>query len=137
MQWIVPVGCILFLFLLSCGCVQSPAATVTPGPADAAVNHPADTTSTPQPLRDVNVTAMKTESEVVVIVNGGKDAAALASMDIRITNYDGTVITRAISPVAIGKPYVFAYRVNANAARINIVGTFSDGNKQTILMTPV
>lgn len=137
MQWIMPVGCILFLFLLSCGCIQSPAATVTPVPAGATGNIPADTTATAEPLRDVNVTALKTESEVIVTVNGGRDAAALASMGIRITNYDGSVITRMVSPVVIGKPYVFTYRVTANAARINIVGTFSDGRQQTILMTPV
>jgi hypothetical protein len=137
MQWIVPVGCILFLFMLSCGCIQfPPAAPVTPaGGSGVTVEYPTDTIATPEPLRQVNITATKTVTEVIVLVNGGKNAATLASMDIRITNYDGTVNTRTVSPVVIGKPYTFTYRGNANAARINIIGTFSDGYQQTLLMT--
>jgi hypothetical protein len=137
MQWIVPVGCVLFLFMLSCGCIQSPAAPVSPVPAGVVGDLSADKAATPEPLREVNITATKVDPEVIVLVNGGKDAAALASMDIRITNYDGTVTTRVITPVVTGKPYIFTYRGNANAARINIVGTFSNGSKQTLLMAPV
>ena len=136
MQWIVPVGCILFLFMLSCGCIQfPPAAPATPAPAGGITSYPADTTATPEPLREVHITATKMVTEVIVLVDGGKDAATLASLDIRITNYDGTINTRTISHPGIGKPYTFTYRGNANAARINIVGTFSDGYQQTLLMT--
>jgi len=136
MQWIVPAGSILFLFMLSCGCIQFPAAApAIPAPDDGITNYPADTTATPKPLREVSITATKMATEVIVLVNGGKDAATLASMDIRITNYDGTINTRIISHPEIGKPYTFTYRGNANAARINIIGTFSDGYQQTLLMT--
>lgn len=136
MQWIVRAGCILFVLLLSSGCIQSPpAAPAHPAPAGGITGYPADTTATPEPRREVNITATKSGAEVIVIVEGGKDAAGLASMDIRITNYDGTLNTRTISHPGTGKSYTFTYRGNANAARINIIGTFSDGYQQTLLMT--
>lgn len=135
MRWIMPVGALLFFFLLTCGCIQSPAVQATPAPQ--LVGNPSAAMAPAPVPRDVNITAVKQDPDVIVVVNGGKDAGSLASMDIRITNYDGTIDTRTIMPVIIGRQYVFSYRGNANAARINIIGTFSDGFKQTILMTPV
>ena len=136
MQWIVPVGVVIFFLLLTCGCIQAPPAPVTPVP-QVAVPPPGNMAPAPVPLRDVNISATKEDPDVVVLVSGGKDALGLASMDIRITNYDGTIDTRTIAPVIVGKPYIFTYRGNANAARVNIIGTFSDGYQQTLLMTPV
>jgi hypothetical protein len=83
----------------------------------------------------VIITAMETTNEVVIQVQGGKDAAALTSLNIRITNYDGTTIQRTVLSPEIGKPYSIQYFRNANADRVNIVGTFSDGFQQTLLLT--
>jgi hypothetical protein len=83
----------------------------------------------------VNVTAEKTPDSVVIRVSGGKDAGALTSLSVHINNYDGTSVQRSIPAPAIGKPYSIQYFRNANARTANIVGTFSDGYQQTLLIT--
>jgi len=83
----------------------------------------------------VTITAEETPTSVIVRIDGGDDAAALMSLNIRITNLDGSTIQRTIPFPEIAKPYVFTYRGYATAAKVNIVGTFSDGYQQTLLMT--
>jgi hypothetical protein len=83
----------------------------------------------------VNITATETATEVVIRVDGGNDAAALTSLNIRITNQDGTTIQRTIQSPVVGNPYKIQYFRIANAANVNIIGTFSDGYQQTLLMT--
>jgi hypothetical protein len=102
--------------------------------ADAAVMLP-DTTATRHPPMAVNVTAEKTIDSVVIRVDGGRDAGALTSLAVHINNYDGTSVQRTIPAPGIGKPYSIQYFQNANARTINIIGTFSDGFQQTLLIT--
>jgi hypothetical protein len=139
MRWILPVGCLLVLTAILCGCIQSPsAAPVTPAPTSGvSVFILPDTTATPHPgpVRGVNITADETSSSVIIRVDGGNDAAALTSLNVRITNLDGTFIQRTIQSPVIGKPYSIQYFRIANAANVNIIGTFSDGYQQTLLMT--
>jgi hypothetical protein len=136
MRLILPVGCFLVLMVIICGCSQSPpVAPVTPTPAAVSVDILPDTTLTEHPRMAVNVTAEKTQSSVIIRIDGGSDAASLISLDVGITNYDGTIVQRTIPSLEIGKPYEFPYRGYSNAAKINIVGTFSDGYQQTLLMT--
>jgi len=136
MRWILPGGCLLVLTVIICGCIQSPSAGPgTPAPTGGAVVILPDTTATQHPQMAVDITATETTNEVVIQVHGGKDAAALASLNVRITNYDGPPIQRTILSPEIGKPYSIQYYRNANADRVNIVGTFSDGFQQTLLMT--
>ncbi len=135
MRWILPVGCLLVLMVIICGCIQSPSSVPgTPVPTGAVVILP-DTTATRHPPMTVVITATETTSDVVIQVQGGEDAAALTSLNIRITNHDGTTVQRTILSPEIGKPYNIQYYRNANADRVNIVGTFSDGYQQTLLMT--
>ena len=94
-----------------------------------------DTTVTGHLLMAVNVTAEKTQGSVIIRIDGGSDAASLTSLDVRITNYGGVIVQRTIPSLEIGKPYEFPYRGYSNAAKIDIVGTFSDGYQQTLLMT--
>jgi hypothetical protein len=136
MRLILPAGCFLVLMVIICGCSQSPTvAPVTPTLAAVSVDILPDTTLTEHPRMAVNVTAEKTQSSVIIQIDGGSDAASLISLNVGITNYDGTIVQRTIPSLEIGKPYEFPYRGYSNAAKINIVGTFSDGYQQTLLMT--
>jgi len=137
MRLIVPVGCFLVLFVLMSGCIQSPsAAPVTPQQTGTVtVLDVPDTTVTEPSRRVVTVTAEKMTDRVDIQVQGGKDAGTLTSLSVRIRNYDGTSVQRNIQSPETGRTYSIQYFRNANAANINIVGTFSDGYQQTLLMT--
>jgi len=134
---ILPAGCLLVLFLLMSGCIQSPpAAPVTPQQTGTvSVLDIPDTIVTEPSRRVVTVAAEKMIDRVDIQVRGGKDAGALMSLSVRIKNYDGTSVQRNIPSPEIGRTYSIQYYRNANAANINIVGTFSDGYQQTLLMT--
>jgi hypothetical protein len=122
-----------------CGCIQFPAASpATPAPSGGleVVTHTLTTVPPHRPM-EVNVTARETANNVVIMVEGGKDAAFLSSLNVRITNFDGTVIQRTIANPVIGESYSIAYYRTANAATINIIGTFSDGFQQTLLLNSV
>jgi hypothetical protein len=126
----------LLLTITLCGCIQSPAAApdIPVQAAGADTLLPA-TTATPHLPMAVNVSAEKTIDSVVIRVDGGRDAGALTSLSIHINNYDGTSVQRTIPAPGIGMPYSIQYYRNANARTANIVGTFSDGYQQTLLIT--
>lgn len=137
MRLILPAGCLLVLIALMCGCIQSsPAVPVTPRETGTVmiVDITEPTVFVPD-RRIVNVTAEKMTDSVVIRVEGGKDAGALAALSVRIANYDGTSVQRTIPSPAAGRTYTIQYYRTANAANINIVGTFSDGYQQTLLLT--
>jgi hypothetical protein len=96
-----------------------------------------DTTAPPHPRMAVNITAEKTQSSVVIRVDGGNDARALTSLSVHINNYDGTSVQRTLPSPEIGRSYSIQYFRDANAANVNIIGTFSDGYQQTLFMAPV
>jgi len=138
MRWILPVGCLLFLMVIFSGCIQSPpSAPATPVPTPGEVILLPDTTATQHPRMAVNVSAEKMTDSVVISVDGGNDAGALTSLAVRINNYDGTSVQRTLQSPGIGKQYRIQYFRTANAANVNIIGTFSDGYQQTLLMTTV
>lgn len=83
------------------------------------------------------MSAEQTLDSVIIRVDGGNDAKSLASLNVRITNRDGTTIQRTIPTPVVGNPYTIQYYRIANAATVNIVGTFTDGFQQTLLMTSV
>jgi hypothetical protein len=129
----------LFAILLvaSSGCLQ-PAPVNTP-PAETAVyiTTVPITPVTPHPEKYVNFTASQSQTLVNITYNGGPDAADLQSVAILITNHDGTQVERTIMNPTIGATYSFTYRGTANAARVNIIGTFQDGYQQTVLIETV
>jgi hypothetical protein len=134
-------SCILFFAILICGCLQpaatpAPVASATLTPAPAETLPPAATTA-PAAQKQINVTATKTQTEVIVQYNGGPDAADLLSLNIRINNMNGQNVQRPIANPQIGAQYVFTYRGNADATVVNIVGQFRDGTEQTVLMAYV
>ena len=124
----------LFAILLvaASGCLQ-PSPVNTP-PAEIAIyTTPVPITPvTPHPVEYVNFTAIQTQTQVNITYNGGPDAANLQSIAILITNHDGTQVQRTIMNPVVGATYSFTYRGTANAARVNIIGTFQDGYQQTV-----
>jgi hypothetical protein len=124
--------------VMLCGCIQSPPAVpATPVQTAGVVVILPDTTATQHPRMMVNISAEKMTDSVVISVDGGPDAGALASLVVRINNYDGTSVQRTLPSPEIGRQYRIQYFRTANAANVNIIGTFSDGYQQTLLMTSV
>jgi len=123
--------------MLMSGCIQSPsAAPVIPQQTGTVSVLSIPHTTVTEPSRKVvTVTAEKMTDRVDILVRGGKDAGALTSLSVRIRNYDGTTVQRNIPSPETGRTYSIQYFRNANAANINIVGTFSDGYQQTLLMS--
>jgi hypothetical protein len=95
----------------------------------------AETTTTPQPERVVNISVTQSKNSVDIRVDGGKDAASLTSLHVRITNHDGTTVQRDIQSPETGRTYSIQYYRDANADKVNLVGTFSGGFQQTLLIT--
>lgn len=123
---------ILSFVILISGCIQPvaqlvPAATTVPVP----ITSP---TRDPDIPREVNFTVTKAGSFVNITYEGGPDAADLVSLNIRINNQNGQNVQRTIAYPIIGSPYVFTYKGVSDANVVNIVGTFSDGFQQTVLM---
>ncbi|MFA5268752.1 MAG: hypothetical protein WC379_12350 [Methanoregula sp.] len=138
MRLFLSVGCVLILTVLACGCIQSDSVPpVTPAETSGVmvITPVAETTVTPHLRMAVNVSAEQTLDSVIIRVDGGNDAKSLSSLNVRITNRDGTTFQRTISSPVVGNPYAIQYYRIANAANVNVVGTFSDGYQQTLLMT--
>jgi hypothetical protein len=134
-------SCVILLVALICGCLQpapapSPVATPPATPGSLVTLPPAATTA-PSAQKQINVTATKTQTEVIVQYNGGPDAADLLALNIRINNQNGQNVQRLITNPQISAQYVFTYRGNADATIVNIVGQFRDGTEQTVLMAYV
>jgi hypothetical protein len=137
MRSILPAVYLLVISVIVCGCIQSPAAPPVIPAASGGVSIITlqDTTATQHPRMVVNISAEQTTDSVIIRIDGGTNAAALTSLNVRITNHDGTTIQRMIQSPVVGNPYTIQYYRIANAANVNIVGTFSDGFQQTLLMT--
>jgi hypothetical protein len=134
-------SCVILLIAITCGCLQpspapAPAAPSTPASVSVVTLPPAATT-VPSAQKQINVTATKTQTEVIVQYNGGPDAADLLALNIRINNQNSQNVQRTITNPDIGAQYVFTYRGNADATVVNIVGQFRDGTEQTVLMAYV
>ena len=128
--------CILvFVLIITCGCLQAAPSTppVVQTPTEP-VTLPTSVTTIMNVQKQVNFTVTESKTMVNVTYEGGPDAADLQSINIRIMNQDGTQFPRTIDNPVIGVPYLFTYRGNANAKYVNIVGTFTNGYQQTVLM---
>ncbi len=137
MRGIVFLSGLVVLAVLFSGCSQCP-----PCPAPVPVPPPGTTPVTgtmtgPHPVMHVRVTATETQDSVIIRVVGGRDAALLSALNVRIDNFDDSVIERTIPSPAVGEPYRIGYYHMANAETVNVVGAFSDGFQQTLLLTSV
>ena len=128
----------LALLVLSAGCTtQTAPAAPTPAPAVVTVvETPVEVLTVPA-HKEINVTAWQTDRNVTVQYNGGRAAAFLTTLYIQIDNKNGQKIRRTILTHVIGNPIVFTYLGTVNADTVNVIGTFSDGSKQTVLLTYV
>ena len=128
----------LAFLVLSAGCTtQTAPAAPTPAPvAVSAVETPAPVATAPA-HKEINVTAWQTDRNVTVQYNGGRDASLLTSLIIQIDNKNGQKIKRTILSPSIGTPIVFTYLGTVNADTVNVIGKFTDGTKQTVLLTYV
>ncbi|MGA2122121.1 MAG: hypothetical protein ABSG49_08765 [Methanoregula sp.] len=124
----------VIILVIICGCLQPAPSNTSPATPAAPITPPVTATSNPNAQKQVNFTVTQAGSMLNITYDGGPDAADLASIAIRITNHDGTQITRTIDNPVVDYTYVFPYRGVANAAFVNIIGTFGNGYQQTVLM---
>lgn len=141
MRCIIWSSCVILLVVLASGCLQPvPAPVPTPAPTltpVAEVTLPPAATNTPALQKQVNVTATKTLTEVIVTYHGGPDAADLLALNIRINNQNSQNVQRTITGPEIGARYIFTYKGESDASVVNVVGQFRDGTEQTVLMAYV
>lgn len=122
---------LVVIFVLLSGCLQAPAAPVTPVPPTSAPSVP--TPTVPEP-KQINVTAYETDKSVVLLYTGGKDADLLSMFRVQIDNKDGKIVKTPIYYPEIGKEYDFAYVGIPNPRTINVIGVFKDGTEQTLMI---
>jgi hypothetical protein len=131
--------CVILLSVLISGCLQpapptAPVATSTPAP-EPAITLPPATLPTATPVqKQVNFTISEKDTQLIVRLDGGRDAADLTSLLFRIQNQNGQYIERTRTGTTVGVEYVFNYRGDVDAMVVNIIGTFRDGTEQTVLM---
>lgn len=133
---------VLILLVIATGCLQAPTANPAPAPLTVTAALPAVSATLPPAVlpttslpKNVTFNVTRSTKSVNVTYNGGPDAVSLLSITIRITNHDGTKFDpRTIKNPVIGNMYVFTYQTMANPAVVNIVGNFSDGTQQTLLI---
>jgi hypothetical protein len=123
----------VIILVIICGCLQPAPPNIPPAPA-APIPPPVTATPNQNLQKQVNFTVTQSGSMLNITCDGGPDAADLVSLAVLITNHDGTQIPSTINNPVVNYTYVFPYRGVANAARVNIIGTFRNGYQQTVLM---
>jgi curli biogenesis system outer membrane secretion channel CsgG len=122
----------IILLILACGCTQKPAAPTIPTPAQPVTTTVPATTADTQ--KQISVIAYKTDNSVVLKYIGGRDAPTLTAFKVQIDNQDGSNIKQTIYAPVVGNDYAFQYMGIPNPVTINVVGVFSDGTEQTVLI---
>lgn len=131
----LPFLVLVLVAVLACGCTQPSPTPVTTVPATTVIIEPDPTTPVAESgPKQVNVTVWESEHAVIMQYNGGKDANTLVMFNVRINNRDGKVVTTPVYSPEVGKQYEFPYIGVVNANTINVVGVFSDGSEQTVLL---
>jgi len=124
---------ILFLAVMSSGCVQPSKTSAVETAIQTPVTTPPVVATTDMP-KSLTFVVSKTEKTVNVTYTGGPDAADLLALKIRIDNQDTSVIERTVPEPAPGNPILFYYMGLADPVVVNIIGTFKGGYQQTVLM---
>ena len=137
MRWIL-VSMLLVPALLVAGCTQSFTS------AKPAITQSVEviTPATPLPTTpgvvagqmQINMTAEQSGNDVIVQYNGGPDAASLVSLNITIYNDNGQVVTRTMDNPQPGDVYTFPYIGIPDPNNVDVVGTFTGGVQQTVLL---
>jgi hypothetical protein len=122
----------LVLLVMVGGCTQSPTTPKTaPTTTIPTLSSMSMVATGP---KQINVSAWKTEHDVRIQYNGGKDAADLISLKVQIDNQRELIIKRTFAYPQIGTIYPFLYSGTPDATSVNVIGVFSDGTQQTVLL---
>lgn len=137
MRWIL-VCMLLVPALLVAGCTQSftsakPAITQSVEVITPATPFPT-TPGVVAGQMQINMTAEQSGNDVIVQYNGGPDAASLVSLNITIYNDNGQVVTRTMDNPQPGDVYTFPYIGIPDPNNVDVVGTFTGGVQQTVLL---
>ena len=131
---------IVILAALLAGCTQPAAPPAPPVLVQTPVVTPSPTAvispAVPYQMQ-INVTAKQTNSDVIVQYNGGQDAAYLTALRIRIDNYNGQTVDQTMNYPKIGDVFTFQYIGTPDADRVDVIGIFTGGSEQTVLVTYV
>ncbi|HNX17803.1 MAG TPA: hypothetical protein PKM50_05700 [Methanoregula sp.] len=133
--------------LLIAGCTQSNSSPVTPAITQSVDVITVPTTPSAYVLTTVpviadgqmqiNVTTWQRNHDVLVQYNGGADAAELTALDITINNYNGQKVSRVMESPQPGDVYTFTYMGTPDPDNIDVIGVFTGGVEQTVLLTNV
>ncbi len=135
MRWIVILGLVIPALLLA-GCISSNTTAPVPVQPVITLTTPA-TTTTPAVVAgqmQINVTAKKSGTDVIVTYEGGQSAAYLTALDITIYNQNGQVVTRTMENPQPGDVYTFPYVGVPDPSSVDVVGVFTGGVQQTVLL---
>lgn len=138
---------LIVVALLTAGCTQSGSSTGAPSVTQSTDVITIPTTpvtpvpTTPPVVADgqmqVSVTAWQRNHDVLVQYNGGPDASELTALDITINNYNGQKVSRVMESPQPGNIYTFTYMGTPDPDNIDVIGVFTGGVQQTVLLTNV
>ncbi|MFA5237324.1 MAG: hypothetical protein WC362_05660 [Methanoregula sp.] len=141
MRWIFLLGLVVPALIVA-GCT-SPSSPVTPAPtASVVILTTQPTLQTTAPViadgqMQINVTTWQSGNDVNIQYNGGASAAYLTSLTITINNQNGQVVTRTMDSPTPGDVYTFPYIGTPDADNVDVIGVFTGGVQQTVLLTNV
>jgi hypothetical protein len=139
MRWILVTG-LLVLAVLLAGCTQHASSPATPTITQSVtVITPTAAPSTviADGAMQINVTAKQSGHNVIVTYTGGASAASLTALKITIYDQNGQVVTRTMENPQPGDVYTFPYEGVPDPANVDVVGIFTGGVQQTVLLTNV
>ena len=142
MRWIFLIGLIVPALIIA-GCTQLSSAPVTPTLTPSVeIVTPPTTVPTAVPVvadgqMQINVTAWQSGHDVNVQYNGGASAAYLTALDITIYNNNGQQVSRIMQSPQPGALYTFPYIGTPDPDNVDVIGVFTGGVEQTVLMTNV
>ena len=137
MRWILVTG-FLVLAVLVAGCAQNTAVPVTPTitqSVDLITQTATPTAVIADGAMQINVTAKQSGHNVIVTYTGGASAASLTALKITIYDQNGQVVTRTMENPQPGDVYTFPYEGVPDPANVDVIGIFTGGVQQTVLMT--
>lgn len=137
MRWILVTG-LLVLAVIIAGCTQhapSPATPTITQSVTVITPTPALTAIIADGMMQINVTAKQSGHDVIVTYNGGASAANLTALKITIYDQNGQVVTRTMENPQPGDVYTFPYEGVPDPSNVDVVGIFTGGVQQTVLLT--
>ncbi|MFA6333747.1 MAG: hypothetical protein WCX22_12415 [Methanoregula sp.] len=140
MRWIFLLGLVVPALIVA-GCTSSSSGTPVPTASVVILTTP-PTLQTPAPViadgqMQINVTTWQSGNDVNIQYNGGASAAYLTSLTITINNQNGQVVTRTMDSPTPGDVYTFPYIGTPDADNVDVIGVFTGGVQQTVLLTNV